>query len=605
MSGIAGIVRFDGGGVEPGQIEKMTAAMSYRGPDGINHRVLGPVALGHCLFRTTSESLEETQPLANEDESLALVMDGWLSNWEELRAELLAKGAGLRTRADAELVLRAYEAWGADCLAHIEGDFVFVIWDARRCEAFCARDRMGNKPLFYHWNDKQLIFASELTPVLEHPSTPETPNEGMIAEFLAYQYFTRDETLWTGIFRLVAAHKMSATGRGLKIECYWSPDLDEALPFRRDEEYFEHYRELFADCVRRASRSQNPVACEVSGGLDSSAVFCMAEKLRRDGRLLAPGAEGYTLDFTGDPGADEMHYARSVGHHLGRDIHEAPPFMPPAAWFADRARVWRDFPGFPNGAMMIGLDQQMAPKHRVVLNGEGGDAFLDGSRLYYVEHLLQGQWKQLYQGLRRDIDASGRRQAVGWLVRYGIIEALPRPVQEGLRQTKRILTAGLGRGDNRRDFLSLYWLTAEMRRHLAERRQRSELHSRQLHCTAVHRGLLQSLNHPFSDHAIELGNRLSSMGQIERRAPMRDHRFVQFAFSTPEQLRLRGNVSKFIHRQALRDLLPDRVRERTDKAEFSLAFSKQLCEIKRGVMRADRAGEKAVGHARRRGWALR
>ena len=151
MSGIAGIIRFDGGRVEPGQIEKMTAAMSYRGPDGINHRVLGPVALGHCMFRTTSESLEETQPLANEDESLTLVMDGWLSNWEELRAELLAKSARLRTRADAELVLRAYEAWGADCVAHIEGDFAFVIWDARRCEAFCARDRMGNKPLFYCW----------------------------------------------------------------------------------------------------------------------------------------------------------------------------------------------------------------------------------------------------------------------------------------------------------------------------------------------------------------------------------------------------------------------------------------------------------------------
>ena len=507
-------------------------------------------------------------------------MDGWLSNWEELRAELLAKSARLRTRADAELVLRAYEAWGADCVAHIEGDFAFVIWDARRCEAFCARDRMGNKPLFYCWKDDQLIFASELTPVLEHPSTPETPNLGMIAEFLASQWYTRDETLWTGIFRLVAGHKMNVTGRGLKIEHYWSPDLDEALPYRRDEDYFEHYRELFADCVRRASRSQSPVGYEVSGGLNSSAVFCMAEKLRCDGLLPAPGAEGYTLDFTGEQGADEMYYARSVGHHLARNIHEVPPFMPPAAWYADRARVWRDFPGFPNSTTMIGLDQQMARKHRVALNGVGGDEFLDGSRLYYVEHLLQGQWKQLYQALRRDIDASGCRQAVDWLVRRGVVEALPRPVQEGLRKTKQILTAGRGRGDNRSNSQSLYWLTAEMRRHVAERRQRSERHWRQLRCTAVHRGLLKSLNYPYSDHAMELDDRLSSMGQIERRAPMRDHRFVQFAFSTPEQLRLRGNVSKFIHREALRDLLPDSVRERTDKAEFSVAFWNPMCEIR-------------------------
>src|SRR6516164_9775269 len=107
MSGIAGIFHFDGAPVEPGLIEKMTGAMAYRGPDGLNHWVRGPIALGQCMLRTTQESLEEKQPLANEDESLVLVMDGWLSNWEELRAELLAKGARLRSRADAELVLRA------------------------------------------------------------------------------------------------------------------------------------------------------------------------------------------------------------------------------------------------------------------------------------------------------------------------------------------------------------------------------------------------------------------------------------------------------------------------------------------------------------------
>src|SRR5271169_5977681 len=111
MSGIAGIVRFDGRPIEPGLIEKMTSAMPYRGPDGINHWVRGSVALGQCMLRTTPESLEEKQPLTNEDESIVLVIDGWLSNGRELRAELLATGVRLRTRADAELVLRAYEVW--------------------------------------------------------------------------------------------------------------------------------------------------------------------------------------------------------------------------------------------------------------------------------------------------------------------------------------------------------------------------------------------------------------------------------------------------------------------------------------------------------------
>ena len=135
---------------EPGTVERMTAAMDYRGPDGIAHWQRGSVALGHCMLRTTTESLEEVQPLANEDESLILVIDGWLSNWEELRADLLSRGAKLRTRSDAELVLRAYEAWGDDCPKHIDSECAFVFWDARRQMAWSARDHAGLRPLLYH-----------------------------------------------------------------------------------------------------------------------------------------------------------------------------------------------------------------------------------------------------------------------------------------------------------------------------------------------------------------------------------------------------------------------------------------------------------------------
>ena len=209
MSGIAGIIHFDGKPVERGNIVKMTDAMAYRGPDGIHHWVRGSVGLGQCMLCTTPESLEETQPLANEDESLLLVMDGWLSNWEDLRAELLAKGARLRTRADAELVLRAYEAWDKECLGHLDGDFAFVIWDARRREAFCARDRFGNKPFNDHWDGGSLVFASELHPVLASPGIPEKPNEGMIAEFLADEFYSRDETFWVGVTRLRPASGMA------------------------------------------------------------------------------------------------------------------------------------------------------------------------------------------------------------------------------------------------------------------------------------------------------------------------------------------------------------------------------------------------------------
>ena len=139
---------------------------AHRGPDGVDYWVRGSVALGQCMLRTTPESLEENQPLTNDDESLVLVMDGRVDNWEELRSELLAKGARLRSRADAELVIQAYEVWGRECLHRIDGDFAFAIWDARRHEVFCARDRLGIKPFKYHWDGKRLIFASEVVQYL-------------------------------------------------------------------------------------------------------------------------------------------------------------------------------------------------------------------------------------------------------------------------------------------------------------------------------------------------------------------------------------------------------------------------------------------------------
>lgn len=231
MSGIAGIIHFDGRPVEPGQVEAMTAAMHYRGPDGINHWRRGHVALGQCMLRTTPESLEETQPLTNEDQSLVLVMDGRVDNWEELRRELLGKGAVLRTRADAELVLRAYEVWGRDCLSHIEGDFALVIWDARKQEAFCARDRVGNKPFHYHWSGDTLVFSSEVHPILDLPWVARQFNKGLMAECLGAEWLSREETFWQGVLRLIQAFRMTVSSSGPRLDEYWSRGLDDKLAF--------------------------------------------------------------------------------------------------------------------------------------------------------------------------------------------------------------------------------------------------------------------------------------------------------------------------------------------------------------------------------------
>ncbi|MBC7597953.1 MAG: asparagine synthase (glutamine-hydrolyzing) [Polaromonas sp.] len=579
MSGIAGIIHFDGKPVEPGQVEAMTAAMPYRGPDGINHWRRGNVALGQCMLRTTPESLEETQPLTNEDESLVLVMDGRVDNWEELRRELLGKGTVLRTRADAELVLRAYEVWGRDCLSHMEGDFALVIWDARLQEAFCARDRMGNKPFHYHWNGKTLAFSSEVHPILDLPWVPQQFNEGMVAEFLGTEWLSRNETFWKGVMRLVAACRMTVNSIGPILDEYWTPDLWVKLPYSTDEEYVEHYRELFADVVRRMSRSSDTVACEVSGGLDSSAIFAVAESMRRRQHFPAPGLEGYVLDFQGNPDADERNYAQAVGAHHGRLIHEIPPTRKPLAWYRETAAFHKDFPGYPNGIMGLGIrEQARLSGSRVLLTGNGGDEWVGGLRTYYAETLAAGQWQQFYDCLKVDVKEVGLRRSLGWMVRHNLAPALPTKVKDGLRKLLR------GRLLNSIDRET--WLAPPLKRMLVERRQQYPRPRLGSYLRLGQVSQFSMLSGPYSALARESEERLSSGVGIELRSPFLDPRMVQFAFSTPDSLRIRGAVDKVMHRKAMKEQLPDIVLKRNTKADFMIAFQWHWPELADALIQA-------------------
>jgi asparagine synthase (glutamine-hydrolysing) len=571
MSGIAGIIHFDGRPVESGLIEGMTAAIRYRGPDGIAHWRDGSVALGQCMLRTTPEAREETQPLTNEDASLVLVMDGRVDNPEELRSELLARGVKLRDRSDAELVLRAFECWGRDCLEHIDGDFALAVWNARERTLFCARDRIGNKPFHYHWNGNTFAFASDLHPILGLPWVEPQPNEGMLAEFLAARWYSRDETLWVGILRLVAAHRMSVSARGARPECWWRPDPWAPAPAADEAGCIEAYREMLTEQVRRATRSHRPVTTEVSGGLDSSALFCIAERLRREGRLSAPAIEAYTIAFPDDAAANELEYARAVGAHMGSRIEEIAPTLPPLEWFADVARESRDFPGFPNAAMFEQARTQAAQRgSRVVMTGEGGDEWLEGSRNYYAEEFAAGHWRVLRDCWREDATAFGNRQALRWALRYGLLALLPDPIGRG----SYALVRGLRPSPSQR----VGWLSPAMRERLAQRR-RDAIRPQPRLRRAGQRELLATHEDAFNALAVEMAERQCARTGLELRCPMRSAAMLQFAFATPERLRLRGGQSKHLHLQALQDVLPQALLARRDKAEFSGVFRSRLDQM--------------------------
>jgi asparagine synthase (glutamine-hydrolysing) len=327
MSGIAGIFNIDGAPVDRALLQRMTDAIAHRGPDGIHHWVDGPVGIGHCMLQTTPESVYERQPLTDESGHLCLNMDGRVDNREELISALKSKNARLRDDTDAELVLKAYECWGEECPVRILGDFAFVIWDMRQRQLFCARDILGVRPFYYYTDGRKFLWASELQQLFRDPGVPREPNEGMVAEYLAASLTDREETLYKGIMRLAPAHSLLLRAGRIDKRWYWDVDPSKEVRHRTDEEYAEHFSEVFAEAVRCRLRSQEPVGAELSGGLDSSAVVGMAQRLYQEGRATDLGFVTFSLVYPG-LACDESAYIDDVvrmwGVKSNRVRYEAP-----------------------------------------------------------------------------------------------------------------------------------------------------------------------------------------------------------------------------------------------------------------------------------------
>lgn len=572
MSGIAGVFHTDGQQAAPGLVAAMTATMRYRGPDGITQTVAGCTALGHCMLRTTPEAVEETQPHANEDASVLLVLDGRIDNAGELRRELQARGIQLRSRGDDELVLRAYQTWQENFLQHVEGDFALALWDARNKRLLCGRDRIGNRQLLYHWDGQRFSFATDIQALLALPWVAHCLDEGLLAEWLALEPLSREDTCWQGIRRLLPAHFMLVGIHGPRSQRYWQPDPWQVLPCRSEGEYLEYYRALLFDVVRRHSRSSHVLACEVSGGIDSSGLFAVAKALSDSGELQANGLRGYTLGFA-DPGdANELGYARAVAAHVGVPVAEVPPSLPPLDWYRERAGRTGQFPGYPNGVMGLGIREQARRDGcRTLLVGAGGDEWLGGSRAYYAEALAAGDLKLLLQHLRTDGRECGWPASVGWLLRAGVLPLLPRPLRMVLRRLQ-----GLHPGPQ---LQSRRLLRSGLALDLDERRCRLGAESSLEGNRIGQRGLQTMLEAAYLLDALESEERLAAECGMELRRPYLDPAMIQFTFACPEYLRQRGSTDRALHRTALQGLLPELVLQRRSKADFMVTFRHYLPEL--------------------------
>ncbi|MGI9470901.1 MAG: asparagine synthase (glutamine-hydrolyzing) [Rubripirellula sp.] len=556
MCGITGAVWRDSKhAVSPELLTRMTDAIAHRGPDDsqmwidTDHKD----AYGHDLcvalgFRRLSIiDLEGArQPMANEDGTIRMVFNGEIYNFRTLRRRLEGKGHQFATHGDGESILHLYEDYGTDCFAHLNGMFAIGIWDANRNRFVLARDRIGQKPLYYAVKDNRLVFGSELKSLAAVDGICEEIDPAAIDEFLTYQYVPHPGTIWKGVRKLAPGHFAVFENGHISVQKYWDFDPSVERPIQAQQAR-ETLRDLLTDSVKLRMQSDVPLGTFLSGGIDSSLITAIAS-----GQSSNP-VRSFSIGF---PVADfdETAYAAQVAKHLGTQ-HQRFEVMPSGVDVIDRL-VWHyDEPFGDSSAVPTWYLSELTRKEvTVALSGDGGDELFAGYERYralWLSSRLQKMFpihKIPGLSLVQRLPDSDRRRS---LVRRGkrFLEAMGQPTArrylnwlqifpESLRAS--LYTDGFMEslpGDDPFDFLDSNWARSEGR-DLVTRASVTDILS-YLPCDLCTKVDIASMAHG-----------------LEVRQPLLDHRVVEFAASLPVDLKFRGQRGKLTLQDTFGDLIP-------------------------------------------------
>jgi len=508
VCGIAGLYARRGT-VDPRMVRAMTAVQTHRGPVEEGYLLTPRVGLGMRRL-SIIDVAGGRQPVYNEDGSIAVVFNGEIFNYRELRAELFERGHRLTTASDTEVIVHLYEERGVDCLHAFNGMFAFALWDGRRERLFLARDRLGVKPLYY-WDGVQgLAFASELKALLLCDFVERRPDPHAVLDYLALMYIRAPRTPFQDVYKLLPGHYLVADRAGTRVDAYWRL-ADHCTPARISvPEAVERVRELLRDAVRLRLRSDVPVGAFLSGGIDSSAIVALAAQ------ESATPLRTFTVDF-GPDSFDEVRYARLVAdryatahHEMRATVDDALQELPRLVWHMDE----------PHGDSAIVstylVSRFAASQLRVVLSGSGGDEVFGGYRRYFDGGVVDHLYRRLPWGLR----AAGAR----WARRVSE-ELGARLAWNALPAEQRYLrTLSLFQAPERRRLLGGVVQDALDLREVFAAVPRADPVNRLMYVDAVTY---------LPDDILHVTDRMSMAVSLEARTPFLDYRLVEFAAGLP------------------------------------------------------------------------
>ena len=531
----------------------MNSVIRHRGPDGEGELVDHEVGLGHRRLSIIDLG-GGAQPIGNEDGKLQIVFNGEIYNFIELRKELEAFGHQFRTKSDTEVIVHAYEQWGADCVKRFNGMFAFAIWDKRKRELFLARDHLGIKPLYYMLVSDRLLFASEIKALMQDPECPREVDLEALAELFTFRYVPSPKTLFKGIFKLTPAHWMRCTRKGLEIKRFWNwvPQLREQW---REPELVEEYQTLLEDAVRLQLRSDVPLGLFLSSGVDSGALLAIMCK-----HASGP-VETFTIGFEGGEKTNEVEDARDTARRYGANHHHRIVGSEDYEKYYERYMQDLEEPvGHEPAAAFYFVSKITSERVKVALTGQGADEPWAGYDRYKGVKL-----STVYSRLPRVITGG---LAAGLARVPGRMERLKRGV------------ASLSEPDMLTRFTKVYsFFTAEMKAQLyrgalkesftvdpcGTRHALSRLQTEVKHLDPVTQMLYIDTRANLPDDLLMVADKTSMANSLEVRVPFLDYRLIEFIESLPPQLKLHGLTGKYLHKKAMLKWLPRDVVYRTKK----------------------------------------
>jgi asparagine synthase (glutamine-hydrolysing) len=552
MCGIAGSVSFDEAEPQLEAVRAMCDAMVHRGPNARGIRTEPGAALGMQRLSIIDISGGD-QPIANEDDTVLVVMNGEIYNFPELREGLVARGHTFSSHSDTEVLVHLYEERGAGLVEELRGMYAFAIWDRKRRALLLARDRVGKKPLFYARAGRQFVFASEMRALLAHPGIDRRPNLAAINAYLALQYVPDPMSAVDGVRKLPPASTLLVTAGGERLERYWRLRYGAAPVPASEGEREERVLELLDEATRIRLMSEVPLGAFLSGGVDSAAVVASMV------RYSSERVRTFNIGFSDDE-YDESEHARLVARELGTE-HEELIVEPSALQILPRLARHYGEPFADPSAIPSFYLAEMAAKHvTVALNGDGGDESFAGYNRYpfnlSLRRRLAPRWlAPAVRAVGRRIPAAEAELALRSRVRNVALLTSMRPDQ----LYTRFMSAF--DADGRADLVTPEFRIAAAVQASPEAIVAAAWSSAPC-ADEVDRMLSVDIETYLPGDLLVKMDIATMAHSLEARSPFLDHKMMEFAASLPPESKLAGPTGKVVLKRALRRRLPASILDR-------------------------------------------